>query len=236
MSPFVLLHGFTGSPESFDPLLAHLPAHPTTLRPWLSGHGPTPTFAASWNDEIDGLIDLLRQQRVERAHLVGYSLGGRIGFGLLARAPELFFRATLIGAHPGLRDSRERQVRRAQDARWLTLLEENGLEAFIDAWEALPLWSTQSTTVRERLRLIRRSHRADGLAHSLRVLGLASMPPIDPLSITTPVRLVVGALDGKYRAIAERLAPQLGATLSVVPGTGHNVLAEAPAALAELLA
>lgn len=62
------------------------------------------------------------------------------------------------------------------------------------------------------------------------------MPPIDPLSITTPVRLVVGALDGKYRAIAERLAPQLGATLSVVPGTGHNVLAEAPAALAELLA
>lgn len=235
MSTLVLLHGFTGGPPSFDALLEHLPDQ-LIVRPWLAGHGPAPIFVESWDAEIDRLAALLDREGIRDAHLVGYSLGGRIAYGLLARAPELFARATLIGAHPGLRDRDERDARRAFDARWIAMLEEEGLDAFIEAWESLPLWSTQPAALRAELRATRASHRAEGLAHALRVLGLAAMPPVEPESITTPIQLVVGARDPKHLALAEALAPRLDATLAVVRRAGHNVLAEAPELVAELLA
>ena len=51
-----------------------------------------------------------------------------------------------------------------------------------------------------------------------------------------PVRLVVGELDPKFTALAEEAAALLPrATVVRVPGVGHNVLLEAPAALCALL-
>lgn len=232
MSPVVLLHGFTGSPASFEGVLA---PGLSVVRPVLAGHGPDPIRVASWEAELDRLAALLRRELDAPAHLVGYSLGGRVGYGLLARAPELFARATLIGAHPGLADEREREARRSSDARWIALLEREGLDAFLAQWEALPLWATQSAAMIEAQRAIRRSHRAEGLAHALEVLGLGAMPPVDPDAIETPLTLVTGELDEKHRALAEAFAPRLGARVHVVPQAGHNVLAEAPEALAELL-
>lgn len=233
----VLLHGFTGGPTSFDPLLAALGVGPSeVVRPILSGHGLWPALAPSWESELDRLTAMLSARGVRDAHLVGYSLGGRIGWGLLAHAPHLFARATLIGAHPGLEDAAARAARRHDDARWIELLNRDGLDAFLSRWEALPLWSTQPPTLVEAQRPIRRSHRAEGLAHALRVLGLGMMPPVDPARIDVPVELVVGALDAKHRALAEAFAPRVGATVHVVPGAGHNVLAEQPAALARILA
>ena len=205
------------------------------IRPLLAGHGPDPVRVASWDAEIDRLVALLRRELDAPAHLVGYSLGGRVGYGLLARAPELFARATLIGAHPGLIEESEREARRAADARWIALLEREGLDAFIAEWEALPLWATQPPAMIEAQRAIRRSHRAEGLAHALEALGLGAMPPVDPAAITTPLTLVAGQHDAKHRALAEAFAPRLGARVHVVPNAGHNVLAEAPDALVEIL-
>ena len=56
------------------------------------------------------------------------------------------------------------------------------------------------------------------------------MPPLwDRLGeLTMPVTLVVGERDAKFRAIAERM----GAPVVVVPGAGHAVHLEAPAAVA----
>jgi 2-succinyl-6-hydroxy-2,4-cyclohexadiene-1-carboxylate synthase len=233
---FVLLHGFTGSPASFDPLLAHLPPHARILRPMLAGHGPRPFVQVrSWDAEVHRLAELLRTERIEAAHLVGYSLGGRVALGLLQHTPELFAHATLIGAHPGLTDAQERQARLAEDARWVALLESEGLDAFIARWEALPLWSTQSRDLVEAQRSIRRSHTAEGLAHALSVLGLGVMPPADPAALRTPIALVAGEHDLKHRALAESFAQRIRAPLHVVRGAGHNVLAEAPAALADIL-
>lgn len=233
MRPLVLLHGFTGSPASFDDVLAGLA--PGLVRPMLAGHGPDPVRVESWDAEIDRLVALLRRELDAPAHLVGYSLGGRVAYGLLARAPELFARATLFGAHPGLLDEREREARRASDARWIALLEREGLDAFIAEWEALPLFATQPASIVDAQRAIRRSHRAEGLAHALEVLGLGAMPPVDAGAIKTPLALVAGEHDAKHRALAEAFAPRIGARVHVVPGVGHNVLAEAPEALAELL-
>jgi 2-succinyl-6-hydroxy-2,4-cyclohexadiene-1-carboxylate synthase len=51
------------------------------------------------------------------------------------------------------------------------------------------------------------------------------------------VTLVVGERDAKYREIAARMAEEIhGAEVVIVPGAGHAVHAEAPAAVADVIA
>jgi 2-succinyl-6-hydroxy-2,4-cyclohexadiene-1-carboxylate synthase len=241
----VLLHGFTGSPASFDELAARLAARRpglAVLRPALLGHGAAADGRASrFEQEVDRLARSVSAARMSGAHLCGYSLGARLALGLLARHAHLFGGATLIGVHPGLAEARERALRVGSDERWCERLEARGVSAFIDAWEAQPLFATQQRLTSRRAeqqRRVRAGHRAQGLARSLRVLGLGQMPDYRGVlrMLALPVQLVVGALDAKFGALARGLvarAPHV--RLEVVPGVGHNVLLEAPAHLEGVL-
>jgi 2-succinyl-6-hydroxy-2,4-cyclohexadiene-1-carboxylate synthase len=95
---------------------------------------------------------------------------------------------------------------------------------------------------------------AEGLARSLRTVGLGRMASYwsSLAAIDRPVHLMAGALDDKFRALAERaaatlpraqvtpqgsssIASQLVHRVTVVPGAGHNLLLEAPAVVAAAL-
>lgn len=248
---WVLLHGFAGTPSFWDPLLAELPPElaARALAPALAGHG-TPTRPAppavpgkgSFDAEVDRLAATLRAAGVSEtspAFLAGYSLGGRLALGLLVRHPELFAAAALVGAHPGLASAEERAARRAADERWAELLEADGLDAFLDAWQAQPIFATQSHGERAELRRLRRGLDPRALAGAMRALGLGSMPDRRPrlAAIETPVTLVAGERDAKFRVLGAEMAAKLPrAALRLVPGCGHNPLLEAPGALAALLA
>lgn len=252
---FVFLHGFTGSPASWDAVVAKLPAHARVLRPALLGHelraatrprrrGPclkdsSRAAADGFLAEVERLRAWLDRECVPRAHLVGYSLGGRVGYHLLAVDPARFTGATLIGAHPGLANDLERAARRRADAAWIDRLERDGIDAFVRAWAELPLWSTQRELPFEVLAAqdaIRRSHDPIGLGRALRTLGLAEMPPVLPDRLTLPVHLVVGGRDVKHRELAAAFVEQLPeGRLTVVAGAGHNVVLERPDVIASLL-
>ena len=58
-------------------------------------------------------------------------LGARIALELIRSRTDAFAEAWLIGVNPGLRSGAERDARRAQDARWIRLLERDGIEAFV---------------------------------------------------------------------------------------------------------
>jgi 2-succinyl-6-hydroxy-2,4-cyclohexadiene-1-carboxylate synthase len=229
MSTYVLLHGFTGGPRSWDALARRLPRRARVLRPTLAGHRSAPA-ATAWRDEIDRLARWVLREDVRDAHLVGYSLGGRLALGLLERDPSPFARATLIGAHPGLHDPRERDARRARDASWIELLEARGIEAFVDAWEAQPIFETQRrlpAATRAARRRERLGHRADGLASALSALGLAQMPPVTAAHIPTEIELVVGGLDRTHLALSSALARALPrGRVRAVEGVGHDVVLE----------
>jgi 2-succinyl-6-hydroxy-2,4-cyclohexadiene-1-carboxylate synthase len=241
----VLIHGFTGSPASFDPLVSALALrHPRVplLRPALLGHGaPRAEEATRFDQEVDRLAQIVACSGFAGAHLCGYSLGARISLGLLARHPYLFASATLIGVHPGLGELGERAARVGSDERWCQRLRAGGLEAFLDAWEAQPLFATQRGLPAPSIaaqRRVRASHTATGLERSLRVLGLGQMPDYRGVLrvVPFPVRLLVGGLDAKFSAIARELtdgAPR--ALLDVVPGVGHNLLVEAGKYVADVL-
>lgn len=220
-------------------MFAELPSDTVAIRPPITGHHrELPQASSSFEDEVDRLAGALSQE-AQPLHLVGYSMGARLALGLLVDHRRLFESVTLIGVHPGLPTAAERRERRAADEKLARRLEEQGVERFVDQWQSLPLFQTQAAlplTVLERQRRQRLEHSAVGLAHALRVLSLGGMPNFRPdlPQLDLPVRLMVGERDGKFRRLAEEMSEALPkATIDVVPDAGHNLLLEAPQAVAE---
>jgi 2-succinyl-6-hydroxy-2,4-cyclohexadiene-1-carboxylate synthase len=237
-----LLHGFTGSPDSFHDIARALAAGGASVTmPTLIGHGGhDDPRVAGFDAEVDRLAAELGRAG-SGIHLVGYSLGGRMAIGLLCRHPDLFVGATLISAQPGLPAENERAERRVADERWCELLERQGMTAFVDAWQALPLFDTQlalPADVLDRQRAERLAHAPAGLVRSLRTCGLGQMPSYwEALSqIAVPTTLVVGALDAKFVGIAERMLERLpNAGIVEVSGAGHNVVLERPREVLDMI-
>ncbi|WP_394830840.1 2-succinyl-6-hydroxy-2,4-cyclohexadiene-1-carboxylate synthase [Pendulispora rubella] len=243
-APLLLLHGFAGGPFAWDRVVTSLHPDRRVLRPALLGHDVESTAAlgaAGFEGEVERMAELVRQADWQDVHVCGYSLGGRVALGLLVQHPELFARATVIGAHPGLATERERSERLASDARWIALLRQRGCEAFLEAWEAQPLFASQQRLpeeLRDAQRAARRLHSVNGLASAMDHLGLARMPNYGERlgEIRIPVTLMVGEEDTKFRAVAGDMASRMAdVRLEIVPGAGHNVVLENPAAVARVL-
>ena len=61
-----------------------------------------PTNGAKWlRERIDQIINLMDEMKIDKAHLVGNSLGGVISLHLLMQAPERFEKVILMGAGGG---------------------------------------------------------------------------------------------------------------------------------------
>lgn len=226
------LHGFAGSPATFDSLARTLPDVEITA-PLLFGHGAD-SEAASFDEEVERLASLVPRTPTT---LLGYSLGGRLGLALLARGVP-FERAVIIGGAPGLTTPSERIERRHVDARWASILRSDGISAFAEAWEAQPLFVTQTGPRFSARRAQRRAHDAEALARAFEVLGLAEMPNLLPALArnTVPIDYVVGERDLKFIAIGKTLAASVpNVRLTVAAGAGHDVLLEAEAAVVNVL-
>lgn len=240
--PLLLLHGFVGSPAAWGQVIEHLPREMLVALPTLPGHGrradDVPVDFSALLARLDGALATLSPGPWR---LGGYSMGARVGLGLLLHNPQRFVVATLVGINPGLRRDDERQERAVWERGWMRVLRKEGIDAFLAKWEAQPLFASQRglpDARRAALRAVQRSHDPEGLARAMEVMGLAAMPNYWPRlkEIKTPVRLVVGERDGKFRMLAEEALQNLpNARLHVISGVGHNVPLEAPEALASLL-
>lgn len=248
---WVLLHGFAGAPSSWDDVLAELrPAIPPIV-PWLCGHsGERPITTAACGSGVDFTAEVARLGELvavvprnlgERCIVVGYSLGGRLALGLSLERPELFDAAVLVSTHPGLESERERSERCSTDERWALLLEQRGVEPFVAAWEAQPVFAGQerlASPVLERQRRVRLAHDPRALAGAMRALSLGRMPCYsDRLSSARlPMTWLAGERDLKFRALAEAAAPRSSRSrVEIVSGCGHNLPLEAPRELAASL-
>lgn len=239
MTALLALHGFTGSPRSWD----FLPDQPNVRRfaPALVGHldSRADNSVLDFEAEVDRLARLSAE--ASALHVVGYSLGARLALGLALRYPARVARLTLISGHPGLDSDAERSERRAADERWCELLLTRGSHAFVDAWQAQPLWNTQARLDRatlDRKRAERLSHDPAGLARSLRVTGLGQMPSYRRhlTQIQVPLTLIAGGLDDKFRNLAEQMAKTVAhAELTIVDGAGHDLLLERPEFITEVI-
>jgi len=231
-APRVFLHGFSGAPESFERVVAELPDDRTQVAPPLLGHGHH--GADSFSAEVARLANAIREADLAPAHLIGYSMGARLGLGLVVEHPDVVERATLIGVSPGIGDDEARRLRRQSDQRWIEKLETEGIEPFVADWEAMPMWASQRQlpeSVRAEQRAVRLASDAAGLARAIRVVGQAEMPYYRPRlhDVTVPVQILVGQRDEKFVRLAlgmQRENPRFD--MAAVDGCGHNPVLERP--------
>ena len=237
----MLLHGFTGTGASMDALALTLrEAGWRTLAPDLLGHGASDAPADPARHDVArqaaDLAAILRLREAAPAGVVGYSFGGRVGLRLALDSPDLVTALALIGSGPGIADPAERARRRAVDEDLAVSLERDGVAAFVDRWEALPLFASEEAlpaALRARRREERLAQLPAGLAASIRGAGQGTQEPlVDRLGdLRPPALLIAGSLDtlavARARAM-ESAAPPGRVAVLVVDGAGHAAHLAAP--------
>jgi 2-succinyl-6-hydroxy-2,4-cyclohexadiene-1-carboxylate synthase len=234
----LLLHGFTGSNAGWLPQIAAWGKHFTLIAPDLLGHGqsdvPADATRYSMEHTVADLVAILDALGARKTHVLGYSMGGRVALALAAAHPARVGGLVLESASPGLKNAEERAARVTADEALAARIERDGIEAFVDEWERLPLWASQAgmpAEARARLRAERLRNIPAGLAGSLRGLGTGAQPPLhDALyGLRVPVLCMAGALDHKFVALAEEMVVALPlGELAIVAEAGHAVHLEQP--------
>jgi 2-succinyl-6-hydroxy-2,4-cyclohexadiene-1-carboxylate synthase len=228
----VLVHGFTQTLASWEPVGERLARRTEVIRVDLPGHGGSAGVRVGFA-EAAGLVGATGGP----AAYVGYSLGGRLCLRLALDRPDLVRALVLIGASPGIAGAAERAERRAADEALAERVEREGVAAFLDRWLAGPLFATLPAAAAGRAE--RLANPAAGLAYALRELGTGAQEPLwDRLpGLRPPTLLAAGALDAKFAALAERMAAAIGpaARVALVPGAGHAAHLERPAEVAALV-
>lgn len=234
----VLLHGFAGTRHSWDLVAARL--HPERYRPLaldLRGHGDARDARPITFDAVVGDVAAAAP---ERFVLCGYSLGGRVALHAALAHPERVSRLVLVASTAGIDDAELRAERRAADERLAAEAERDGIEAFADRWMRQPLFAGTPPAAAAHWRADIMRNDPAALAAVLRGIGSGVMTPLwDRLGElrAIPVTIMAGERDGRYAAIARRLAGALGdARVLLVPGAGHGLPREAPQAVAAAIA
>lgn len=232
----VLLHGFAGTRHAWDGVAALLDGEryrPLALD--LRGHGAARAARPIGFAEV--VADVLAAAP-GRFALCGYSMGGRIALHVALAAPSRISRLVLISSSAGIDGPAERAARRRADERLAGEIERGSIEEFVARWRAQPLFAEDPEWVRERAALDQRRNDPAALAAVLRALGTGRMAPLWEriAALRVPLAALAGERDAKFVALADRLVATAPLGRSVtVPGAGHALLVEAPAAVAAVI-
>ncbi|MFE0176462.1 acetoin dehydrogenase dihydrolipoyllysine-residue acetyltransferase subunit [Streptomyces sp. NPDC059002] len=226
----VLLHGFGGDKNSWLFVQGPLAARHTVYALDLPGHGE------SAKDVGDGgltalaalVIGFLDELGIERAHLVGHSLGGAVSVAAAARAPDRIASLTLVapaGFGPDVDASYLRGFATATNRRELRP-------------HLLKLFADEGRVTRHLVDDLLKYKRLDGVDQALRTL-LATLVDADD----APALDVTGLLTGPASSVPtvalwgekDRVIPASNAAslktradLRIIPDAGHMPHMETP--------
>ncbi|QYJ97458.1 2-succinyl-6-hydroxy-2,4-cyclohexadiene-1-carboxylate synthase [Shewanella alkalitolerans] len=242
----VLLHGLLGDKDDWQAILPSLSHHFCCIALDLPGHGASPALeddpgSSGFQRVVTHILSTLDELKVNRFHLLGYSLGGRIALHLAQhlakRAPERLLSLHLESCHPGLSNDEERAQRLEQDRRWQQKLLSLPITDFLALWYRQGVFASLSDMQRQRL-IQKRAHNSPEALASIYLptsLGqqadLAQLPSEQAL----PWHYYVGLQDNKFLALASAWQARQGISLTKLPGSGHNVHLAQPEAFCDAL-
>jgi pimeloyl-ACP methyl ester carboxylesterase len=252
-TPVVFVHEFAGDYRTWEPQMRRFARSHRCVTYSQRGYPPSdiPNDPERYGQDIarSDVIALLDTLRIEKAHVVGHSMGAYTALHVGMRHPERCFSVTAAGCGWGsLPDPAARAAMRAQAAETATMFRDKGIAAaaavYANTATRLPQKYKDPRGFAEFSRMLS-EHSADG--HALTMAMLQSKRPTlwdmeaELKKFSVPLLVVVGdedetCLDGSV--FLKRTAPTAG--LLVIPRSGHTITSEEPAAvnaaLAELFA
>jgi len=249
--PVVLLHGFPLDGTVWDEQLAALAgAGARAIRVDLRGCGESepsdgPALMEALAGDIAGVLDALH---VERAALVGHSIGGYVALAFFRMYEERVAGLALVASHVAEDASRnanadpaQRELAAGRDDLAARLEREGTMEAAVQSY--LPRYFAPSV-YRERPELVERVRaimlRQDARGCAQLVRGMKERLDSHDLleDIRVPALVIAGAEDVylKPQTLRETAGAISGAVFVELDGVGHLPMLEAPADTANALA
>ena len=234
--PLVLIHGVGLDRTTWGEALPWLEPHFRVIRYDLIGQGETPAGAQRLesSDFVAQLRDLLDHLGVERAHLIGFSLGGVIARAWAAQYPQRIDRLVILASIAPRDADQQRTVAARLDA-----LTQGGVTATLGS--ALERWFTpafaaQRPDVLDRIRRVLVANDPVGYLAAFRFFATCDdiLEGLGP-QIRCPTFVVTGENDtGSTPAMTYRIATGIrGAQTFVVRGMRHMAVVESPQATLE---
>lgn len=260
-TPLVLLHGFMGDAEDWrgvsQALVRRLPGANADaawgLAPELPGHGrhrlladlPPSSEALGFEPWARSLVAWLTRQGIASAHLLGYSMGGRLALYTAWRWPERVASLVLEGVNPGICEPQARAARATLDSQRAARILDEGLPGFLDDWYRLDLFADlrEHGALYQAMLARRRRQRAGEMATVIEALSPGRQPPMANRlgEVKAPTLWIAGADDPRYAPRVEGWAADMRhqggrAQAALVPGAGHNVHLTRPTAFVDAVA
>ena len=236
--PLLMLHGFTGSAQTWADAVHHWRTTRRVITPDLLGHGrsaaPADPARYALERQAADMAGLLDELDARPADVLGYSMGARLALQLALQEPGRLRSLVLESPSAGIADAVARADRRTADERLAIVIEERGLAAFVERWRSQPLFASHaglSVEARERLHAERLGHDPRGLAAALRGAGQGVMAPLHERlgAIGCPTLVIAGSLDDAGIERARVVAAGLqSARFAVIEGAGHSPHLEQP--------
>lgn len=231
--PLLLVHGSAALRGLWHALgyVDGLVSEHRVILPDLRGHGdsdkPHDERAYAMEHLVEDVLGVLDDAGVERAHYFGYSLGGRVGFALGARAPERL-RSMVIGG--GSHRPQHGALDRVLYPGFSDTIASDGIDAFLDQ-----LAARFGAPPDPGVRAIFEGADPEALVAYFRAADRdPGVPEIVLRKIELPTLLFAGEHDAERLADSRSAAAAMPhARLEVVPGTNHlSALAATDAVLA----
>jgi pimeloyl-ACP methyl ester carboxylesterase len=234
--PLVLLHSGVCDRRMWQPQWESLSQSFRVVRPDLRGFGETPLPPGRFSF-VGDVVELLDHLSIERACVVGSSLGGRVALELAVTVPERVKRLVLLcPAFQGLEPTPAAVAfDEAEDA----FLEGGDVDGFVELNVSTWLGPEADERTRDQVRLMQRR------ALELQLAAEQGPEPpqleyveVDPAAISAPALVVSGRHDmDHFQAIADHLAETMpNARLLRLDWAGHLPSLERPEPVTELIA
>ena len=224
--PLVLIHGGQMDRRMWDPQFDLFARRYTVIRYDVHGYGRSdvPAKGFSHAEDLYGLLNFLR---LEKALILGLSMGGRIAIDFALSHPERVETLVLVG--PGLGG-----YRFTDQSGWAIVeaARDEGLEKAAEMWLEHPYMAPamEVPAIREKIRQLAIENAHTWLANPIFERHLKP-PAIERLSaIHVPTLIVVGDRDVEdIQKIVDILTGGItGSEKQVIPGAGHIVNMEKP--------
>lgn len=231
----VLLHGFLGQSTDWSGVVKYLQADFYCVLIDLPAHGKSTHIESDINDgfkQCHQLIDkCLNSLNIDKFHLAGYSLGGRIALDYArTQVSSRILSLILESSHTGLTDKGNKKLRLINDQKWADKFKVKPIEKTLVQWYQQAVFENLND-VQKKVFIDEKLHNSGlNMANALLATSLSKQEnALTFLKHTSiPVLYLYGEHDIKFKMLSDQFKSFKNIKVHSFSSVGHNIHHENP--------